>query len=194
VPEPTPPLELRTDRLVLRRWQDEDRDPFAALNADPRVMEHFPSLLSRAESDEMVDRIEAHFEAHGWGLWAAEVIESGAFIGFIGLWAPRFEAHFTPAVEVGWRLAHEHWGHGYAPEGARAAIADGFERLGLDEIVSMTSVGNDRSRRVMEKLGLTRDPADDFDHPSMPPGHRLVRHVLYRLRREDWPTAELHPA
>ena len=175
---------LRTERLVLRRWREEDLEPYAALNADPRVMEHFPALLSRAESDAMVERIEAHFDEHGWGLWAAEVVGSGAFIGFIGLWPPGFEAHFTPAVEVGWRLAHEHWGHGYAPEGARAAITHGFERLGLEEIVSMTSVGNERSRRVMEKLGLTHDPADDFDHPRMPPGHRLVRHVLYRVRRE----------
>lgn len=185
-----PPLdELRTERLVLRRWRDEDLEPFGALNADPRVMEHFPAPLSRAESDAMVERIEAHFEAHGWGLWAAEVVESGAFIGFIGLWAPGFDAHFTPAVEVGWRLAHEHWGHGYAPEGARASVTDGFERLGVDEIVSMTSVVNDRSRRVMEKLGMTHDPADDFDHPRMPPGHRLERHVLYRLQREDWRTS-----
>jgi ribosomal-protein-alanine N-acetyltransferase len=184
--DPGRPAQLRTERLVLRRWREEDREPFAALNADPRVMEHFPAPLSRAESDAMVERIEAHFEAHGWGLWAAEVVESGAFVGFIGLWPPGFEAHFTPAVEVGWRLACEHWGHGYAPEGARASITDGFERLGLDEIVSMTSVGNDRSRRVMEKLGMTHDPADDFDHPRIPAGHRLQRHVLYRLLRADW--------
>ena len=186
-----PRSELRTERLVLRRWRDEDLEPFAALNADPRVMEHFPAPLSRAESDAMVERIEAHFEAHGWGLWAAEVAASGAFTGFIGLWPPQFEAHFTPAVEVGWRLAHEHWGHGYAPEGARASITDGFERLGLEEIVSMTSVGNDRSRRVMEKLGMTHDPADDFDHPRMPPGHRLERHVLYRLGRDGWAAAAI---
>lgn len=183
--EPARTEELRTERLVLRRWREADRDPFAELNADPRVMEHFPKPLTRAESDAMVDRIEAHFDAHGWGLWAAEVAASRAFIGFIGLWPPGFEAHFTPAVEVGWRLAQEAWGHGYAPEGARTAIRDGFERLGLTEIVSMTSVDNDRSRRVMEKLGMAHDPADDFDHPNLPPGHRLVRHVLYRLRRED---------
>lgn len=185
-----PPLgQLRTERLVLRRWRHEDLEPFAALNADPRVMEHFPAPLDRAESDAMVERIEAHFEAHGWGLWAAEVVASGAFTGFIGLWPPGFEAHFTPAVEVGRPLAHEHWGQGCAPEGARAAITDGFERLGLEEIVSMTSVGNDRSRRVIEKLGMTHDPDDDFDHPRMPPGHRLERHVLYRLRRDGWAAA-----
>lgn len=193
MPGPTSPAVLRTERLVLRRWRAEDREPFAALNADPRVMEHFPNPLTRAESDDMVDRIEAHFVAHGWGLWAAEVAASGAFTGFIGLWPPAFEAHFTPAVEVGWRLAHEHWGHGYAPDGARAAITDGFERLGLDEIVSMTSVGNDRSRRVMEKLGMTHDPVDDFDHPRMPPGHRLERHVLHRLRRVDWRAGDRGP-
>jgi ribosomal-protein-alanine N-acetyltransferase len=177
------PTELRTERLRLRRWSDDDLEPFAALNADPVVMEHFPAPLTRAESDDLVARIESTFEDEEVGLWAVEVTATGSFAGFVGLWPATFEAHFTPAVEVGWRLAREHWGHGYAPEAARAALADGFERLGLEEIVSMTAVGNDRSRRVMEKLGMTRDPADDFEHPKMPAGHRLRPHVLYRLSR-----------
>lgn len=175
--------ELRTERLVLRRWRPADRAPFAALNADPVVMEHFSSTQDRASSDAFADRIDAHFERHGWGLWAVEVAGTGEFAGFTGLWTPGFEAHFTPAVEVGWRLGRPFWGRGLATEAARAAVADGFERLGLDEIVSFTSTANVRSQRVMEKVGLRRDPGGDFDHPSMPVGHHLRRHVLYRLRR-----------
>jgi RimJ/RimL family protein N-acetyltransferase len=146
-------------------------------------MEHFPSTLTRTESDALVDRIEDHFERHGWGLWAVEVVASGDFIGFVGLWPVWFTAHFTPAVEVGWRLSRSHWGHGLAPEAARAAIDDGFARLDLDEIVSLTSTGNVRSQRVMQKLGMGRDPDDDFDHPAFGDGHPLRRHVLYRTRR-----------
>ena len=175
------PSELRTERLVLRRWRAADRDPFAALNADPVVMEHFVAPLARAESDDLIDRVEDHFDREGWGLWAVEVAETGTFIGFTGLWPATFEAHFTPAVEVGWRLAQEGWGHGYATEAARASLRDGFERFAFDEIVSMTSVTNTRSQRVMEKLAMSRDPADDFDHPNVPDGHRIQRHVLYRL-------------
>jgi len=177
------PSEVRTERLVLRRWRAADREPFAALNADPVVMEHFVAPLGRAESDDMVDRIEDHFDREGWGLWAVEVAATARCIGFTGLWPVTFDAPFTPAVEVGWRLAQEGWGHGYATEAARASLQDGFERFAFDEIVSMTSVGNARSRRVMEKLGLTRDPADDFDHPKVPAGHPIQRHVLYRLPR-----------
>jgi RimJ/RimL family protein N-acetyltransferase len=177
------PTELRTDRLLLRRWRPEDRDPFADLNADPVVMEHFVACLTRAESDDLIDRIEDHFDAEGYGLWAVEITETGQFAGFVGLWPATFDAPFTPAVEVGWRLARPAWGSGYAPEAARTAATDGFERVGLDEIVSMTSVGNTRSRRVMEKLGMTCDPADDFDHPNVPVDHPIRRHVLYRLRR-----------
>lgn len=174
--------ELRTDRLLLRRWRPSDRDPFAAMNADARVMEHFPNLLTREESDATAARIDNHFEQHGFGLWAVEVIGVSPFIGFVGLATPRFEASFTPCVEIGWRLAAEHWGHGYATEGARAAAAFGFESLGLSEIVSFTVPANIRSRRVMEKIGMTNDPADDFDHPLLPAGHPLQRHVLYRLK------------
>ena len=177
------PSELQTERLVLRRWRAADREPFAALNADPVVMEHFVAPLARAESDDLVDRIEDHFDQEGWGLWAVEVTETSRFIGFTGLWPATFEAPFTPAVEVGWRLAQEGWGRGYATEAARASLRDGFERFAFDEVVSMTSLTNTRSQRVMQKLGMTRDPADDFDHPNVPDGHRIQRHVLYRLTR-----------
>ena len=165
--------ELVTDRLLLRRWRPEDRPLFAAINADPRVMEFFPKLLSREESDATVDRIEAHFAQHGFGLWAVEVPGVTPFAGFVGLAHPRFEATFTPCVEIGWRLAAEHWGRGYATEGATAALAFGFEQLKLAEILSFTVPGNVRSRRVMEKIGMTHSPADDFDHPLVSAGHKL---------------------
>jgi ribosomal-protein-alanine N-acetyltransferase len=179
------PRELRTERLLLRRWRREDREPFAAMNADPRVMEFFPALLSRAESDARVDRIETHFEQHGFGLWAVEIAGVTPFAGFIGLSIPSFEAHFTPCVEAGWRLAAEHWGRGYAPEGARAALAFGFDSLGLGQIVSYTATSNLRSRRVMEKIGMNHDPGSDFDHPLLPEGHPLRRHVFYRIGRPE---------
>jgi RimJ/RimL family protein N-acetyltransferase len=176
-------VELETERLRLRRWRAEDREPYAVLNADPIVMEHFVAPLSRAESDDHVDRIEAAFAEHGWGLWAAERRDTGEFIGFIGLGIPRFEAPFLPGIEVGWRLAKEHWGHDFAPEGAREALRFAFEDLALPEVLSFTSVGNANSRRVMEKIGMVHDPADDFDHPNVPDGHPIKRHVLYRKQR-----------
>jgi RimJ/RimL family protein N-acetyltransferase len=174
--------QLRTERLLLRRWRDTDREPFAAMNADPVVMEFFPKLLTPAESDDFVDRIEHAFEARGWGLWAVEVAEHGAFAGFVGLWPADFDAPFTPAVEIGWRLNSPFWGKGYAPEAARAALQFGFEQLGLDEIVSFTAVINQRSQRVMQKIGMTSDPAESFDHPRPDIPERLRRHVLYRIR------------
>ncbi len=173
--------ELRTERLLLRRWSDADREPFAALNADPTVMEFFPAPLTGAESNALVDKIEAHFAKTGFGLWAVEDVASSDFVGFVGLWPATFAAPFTPAVEIGWRLAQRHWGRGLAPEAARAALADGFDRLGLDEIVSFTAAINTNSRRVMSKIGMVHDAAEDFDHPSVEPGDRLERHVLYRL-------------
>ena len=176
-------VELTTDRLLLRGWRDDDRAPFAALNADPEVMEHFPAPLTRAESDALVDRITTGFDVHGYGLWAVEERATGGFIGFTGLTLQTFPAHFTPAVEVGWRLARRSWGHGFATEAATAAVAYGFDVAGLDEIVSITAVTNVRSQRVMQRLGMTRDPADDFDHPNIAEGSPLRRHVLYRLRR-----------
>jgi ribosomal-protein-alanine N-acetyltransferase len=148
-------------------------------------MEHFPARLSRAQSDDLIEAIEAGFEAHGFGLWALETREGGEFIGFTGLAVPTFEAHFMPAVEVGWRLARSAWGCSYATEAARAALDFGFGEAGLDEVVSFTTPANQRSRAVMERLGMSHDPADDFDHPSLPAGHALRRHVLYRLRHPD---------
>ncbi|HLJ95461.1 MAG TPA: GNAT family N-acetyltransferase [Gemmataceae bacterium] len=177
------PRELRTKRLYLRRWLSEDREPFARLNADPRVVEFLPKPLSREESDAVADRIEAHFQKHGFGLWAVAIPEITPFAGFIGLSNPRFEAPFTPCVEIGWRLDAEFWNRGYATEGARAALEFGFVSLQLKEIVSFTVPGNVRSRRVMEKLGMTYSASDDFDHPLLPEGHPLRRHVLYRSRR-----------
>ena len=173
---------LTTERLRLRRWRDSDLEPFAAMNADPAVMEFYPALLTRTESDAMLARIENSFDDRGFGLWAVEIKTTGRFAGCVGLSLATFEARFTPAVEVGWRLARDQWGQGYATEAARAAVADGFERGGLSEIVSFTSEINVRSRNVMEKLGMTRDEADDFEHPAIPAGHLLCLHVLYRLR------------
>lgn len=180
---------LRTERLALRAWRDEDRTAFAALNADPTVMEHFPTTLTPAESDAFVDRIEATWSARGFGLWAVDVVAptgtAEPFIGYVGLWPAD---HVGPGgVEVGWRLAHRSWGNGYAPEGARAALAFGFDDLGLDEIVSFTVPTNARSRRVMEKIGMTHDPDRDFDHPRVDPvAHPdFVRHVLYRITPPD---------
>ncbi len=175
---------LTTGRLILRRWRDSDREPFARMNADSRVMEFFAAPLSLQESNALVDKIEAHFEEHSVGLYAVELRRDGAFIGFIGMSVPDFEASFS--VEVGWRLAAEYWGHGLATEGARAVVQHGFQTLDLDEIVATTVPANTRSRRVMEKLAMTHNPMDDFDHPLLPEGHRLRRHVLYRLRRSDW--------
>lgn len=176
-------LTIETERLWLRQWREADREPFAAMNADPVVMECFPNTLSAEESDAVVERIARHFDELGFGLWAVEVKDGASFIGFVGLSTPRFEAHFTPCVEIGWRLAAPYWGQGYATEGARAALDFGFRHAGLDEIVSLTAVQNQRSRRVMERIGMTRSPAEDFDHPVLPAGHRLARHVLYRIQR-----------
>ncbi|MBO9534322.1 MAG: GNAT family N-acetyltransferase [Solirubrobacteraceae bacterium] len=179
-----PPSELRTERLVLRRWRDEDREPFAAMNADPRVMEFFPSTLTRDQSDGLIERLERSFDDDKLGLWAVEA--EGRFVGFTGLLWQHPPLPFAPAVEVGWRLATEAWGHGYASEAAAASLDDGFTRVGLSDVVSMTAVANLRSRRVMERLGMRQDPAEDFDHPSLAPGHPLERHVLYRLAADAW--------
>jgi len=182
-----PEVEIATARLRLRRWRAEDLEPFAALNADRDVMEHFPSPLSTAESAALLTRMERHFEDHGFGFWAAELPGGAPFIGSIGLAVPDFETSFTPCVEIGWRLARPWWGRGLATEGARAALTYGFERLGLREIVSFTVPGNTRSRRVMEKVGMRY--SEDFEHPRIAPGHSLRRHVLYRLPRGEWTTA-----
>ena len=177
---------LASARVRLRPWRNADRAPFAAMNADPRVMAFFPSCLTSAESDALADRIAAHFERHGFGLWALELPGVAPFAGCVGLALPGFVARFTPCVEIGWRLAFDHWGRGYATEAARLALARAFGPLGLREVVSFTTVGNRRSRAVMERLGMRHDVAEDFDHPSLADGHPLRRHVLYRLAAEGF--------
>ena len=176
-------VDLHTPRLLLRRWRESDLPAFAALNADPRVMEHLPKPLSREESDAMAARVRDHFARHGFGLWAVEVPGEAGFIGSVGLVTATFDAHFTPCVEVGWRLAQAHWGKGYATEAASAALDFAFGRLGLDEVVSFTVPANRRSRRVMERIGMRHDAEGSFEHPALPPGHSLRPHVLYRRRR-----------
>mgnify|MGYP001170176361 CR=1 FL=1 len=171
-----------TERLLLRPWRETDKAPFAALNNDPRVYATLAGPMTRADSDAFADRIMAHINEHGWGLWAVEVPGAADFIGFVGLSRPRFEAHFTPCVEIGWRLAFDHWGKGYATEAAHAVLDFGFEALKLPEIVSFTTVSNTRSRAVMERLSFTHDARDDFDHPMLAADHPLQRHVLYRRR------------
>jgi len=179
-------LTLTTPRLLLRAWREEDLAAFAALNADARVMEFFPKPLTRAESDTAARRNAEHFERHGFGKWAVEVRSGPPFVGYVGLAVPAFEAHFTPCVEIGWRLAAEHWGRGYATEGARASLAHAFDVLDRDEVVSFTTTANQRSRHVMEKLGLVRRPEEDFDHPGVPATWTGRRHVVYAITREQW--------
>lgn len=183
-----PGTGIQTKRLLLRGWRESDLEPFAALNADPEVMEHFPAPLSVSQSRAMVERIEEIFIRYGFGLWAVEVLATGEFIGFTGLSPVSFEAHFTPAVEVGWRLAKDAWGNGYATEAARASLAYAFGPAGLEELVSFTATTNKPSQRVMERIGMTH--AEDFDHPRLPAGHRLQRHVLYRITRAQWESSQ----
>ncbi len=194
--------QLRTERLLLRRWRSGDREPYAAINADPQVREYFPDILTRSLSDAQIDVFEQHFEQHGFGMWAVVLRagdpgrgggdsggddgDDGELIGFTGMDLATYDAHFTPAVEIGWRLARRHWGHGYATEAARAALAFGFEQLECVEIVACTAPANLRSRAVMERLGMSWDPREDFDHPDVAAGHPLRRHVLYRLSAAEW--------
>jgi 3-dehydroquinate dehydratase/shikimate dehydrogenase len=175
---------IKSERLILRPWRKEDLEPFTQLNADPRVMQYFPSTLNPEESHQLFKRINAKIDERGWGFWAVSLKENDTFIGMIGLNdldKSNFPVHFTPAVEVGWRLAYDYWNKGYATEGATACLKYGFETLKLDEIVAFTAVKNLRSRAVMEKIGMHHDPKDDFEHPKIPEGHSLRRHVLYRI-------------
>lgn len=182
MPAPT----LTTARLILRPWRDEDLDAFASLNSDPNVMAHFPKLLSREESDAQVARIRLAMAQNPFGLWALEAPGIAEFIGFAGLARPTFSAPFTPCIEVGWRLARDYWGHGYASEAASAALNYAFRLPNISGIVSFTVPENRRSRAVMERLGMERDPAEDFDHPTLPEGDPLRRHVLYRISKAKW--------
>lgn len=177
---------ISTDRISLRTWQASDQIFFSQMNADSQVMEYFPSTLTENETQTLIERINEHLRCHQFGLWAAELKETKEFMGFIGLSIPSFSAHFTPCVEIGWRLARQYWGQGLATEGAKAVLAYGFSQLNLDEIVSFTALNNYRSRRVMEKIGLTRQEKDDFDNPRLALDHPLSRHVLYRLSQIQW--------
>ncbi len=177
---------LKTERLILRPWREEDLEPFAEMNRDTRVMEYFPALLTKEESDQMGKRMGTRLKERGWGWWAVSIPDIAEFIGFIGLNSIDKETlpvPFTPAVEIGWRIAHPFWGKGYATEGALACLKYGFEELHLKEIVSFTAVLNTRSRHVMEKIGMSHNPKDDFDHPKIPTGNVLKKHVLYRLKK-----------
>lgn len=176
---------LRTDRLLMRAFTPDDVAPFAALNADPVVMEHFVRPQTRSETEAFVARIEVHWREHGWGLWALERRDTREFIGYTGLWPVRFEASFEPRVEVGWRMAAAHWGHGFATEAAHAALDHAFEVLGWTEVASFTARGNLRSQAVMRRIGMRRDPSCDFDHPAVPEGHPVRPHVFYRIAATD---------
>lgn len=172
-------MEYHTERLILRLWKQSDREPFAAMNADPDVMRYFPSTRTREESDSMVNAVEQILADKGWGLWAVEEKSSGAFIGFVGLNIPGYELPFSPVIEIGWRLDKAFWGKGYAPEAARKALEIGFQQFAMKEIVAFTALTNLPSQRVMEKIGMTR--CEEFDHPSLAEGHPLRRHILYRI-------------
>lgn len=177
---------LVTQRLILRPWRESDRLPFRELNGDPDVMRHFPHPLSAERSDAIMDAWQDHIERHGWGFWAVERIRDGAFVGAVGIAHANFAAPFTPAVEIGWRMAKAYWRKGYTLEAASRALDHGFGTLRLEEIVAFTLPANLPSRGVMERLGMTHSPADDFEHPSVEEGHPMRHHVLYRLRRKDW--------
>jgi len=177
--------QLTGTRIILRQWRDDDAAPFAALNADPVVMEYFPATLSRAESDAVIERIHALFARFGYGLWALEIPGVTPFAGMVGIAHVGFDAPFTPATEIGWRLARAYWGKGYATEAAELALAYGFKNLQLPEIVSFTASGNLRSQAVMQRIGMTHDASDDFDHPRLAAGHRLRRHVLFRKKSDQ---------
>jgi ribosomal-protein-alanine N-acetyltransferase len=170
----------------LRQWRESDLLPYAKLNADQRVMEFMLGTMTEAESRQSIEGIKKHFDTHGFGRWAVEIADSEKFIGFVGLNIPSYPLAFSPCVEVAWRICAEEWGNGYAPEAANEAMRDGFERVGLQEIVSFTTSANLKSRRVMEKLGMQYCPAEDFDHRMVAEGHRLRRHVLYRLSKAGW--------
>jgi RimJ/RimL family protein N-acetyltransferase len=177
--------DIITSRLILRSWRSSDLAPFATMGQDPEVMRYFPSLLDQAQSDAMANRCQELIEMRGWGFWAAEERSSGEFVGFIGLHVPSDALPFSPCVEVGWRLARQHWGKGLASEGARAALDFGFETIGLEEIVSFTALVNLRSQAVMERIGMERQ-AQTFRHPAIPDDHELAEHCLYKAGRPSW--------
>ncbi len=178
-------IELKTERLILRQWKQSDFVPFANMNADSEVMEYYPSTLSNEESDAMAEQIKALITERSWGFWAVETIVDGQFIGFVGLHKPTYDLPVSPCIEIGWRLGREFWGNGYATEAAKEAMRFAFSELGLDKIYSFASVSNEKSWKVMGRLGMT-DTGDNFDHPIIPEGHALREHVLYKITREEW--------
>ncbi|GBU13801.1 GCN5 family N-acetyltransferase [Enterobacterales bacterium] len=186
VPVVIPGIEITTPRLVMRQWCEEDLAPFAAMNADPKVMEYFPATLTREQSDDMAQRCSALIAERGWGIWALETREDGKFIGFLGLHTPGYNLPFTPCVEIGWRLCADAWGKGLASEAARAAFDVGFNRLNLNEIVAFTALPNIRSQALMQRMGMSLSPDENFDHPAVEAGSWLQEHCLYRLHRDDW--------
>lgn len=177
---------IETDRLILRTWREENLLPFSRLNADSRVMEYFPSTLTFDQTKSFLEMLKTRQEEDGFSFLAAELKSTGEFIGMIGLNRPRYQTPFTPCVEIGWRIAFEHWNNGYATEGATACLAYGFENLNLDEIVSFTASTNLKSQRIMEKIGMQRNPTGDFNHPNVPEGHPLSLHVLYFVKKEQF--------
>ncbi|MFT3927077.1 MAG: GNAT family N-acetyltransferase [Myxococcales bacterium] len=179
-------ITLHTERLVLRPWRESDLEPFARLNADPEVMRYLPGQLSREESETLMQRLQDHIRAHGYGLWALEERDGAPLVGFVGIVHAVFEAHFTPCIEVGWRLARHAWGKGYATEAARESLRFAFDALSQQEVLAYTVPPNLASRRVMDRIGMTHDASGDFDHPRLPPGHPLRPHVLYRLPKAAW--------
>ncbi|CAM3517579.1 GNAT family N-acetyltransferase [Parendozoicomonas haliclonae] len=179
------PIQIETERLLLRQWKESDREPFHRMCRDPQVMEYFPALLSRSESDERIDRCKALIDEKGWGFWALEYKQTGEFIGFTGLNTPQDDLPFSPCVEIGWRLSPAFWGKGLAIEAAQAALTFGFEQLQLEEIVSFAVKDNLKSTAVMERLGMIREP-NTFEHPALAEGHPLREHCLYRLTRIQW--------
>jgi ribosomal-protein-alanine N-acetyltransferase len=179
-------LTLHTERLLLRRWNDEDRVPFAAINSDPEVMRYRFAPLRRQESDHLIDEIEACFDERGFGLWAVERRHDRRLLGFTGLAVSDFDAPFCPAIDIGWTLAQDAWGYGYATEAATASLDYAFGELQLSEVVAHTTNQNEPSQAVMRRLGMTHDPADDFDGPWYPVGHPRRRFVLYRINDPEW--------
>jgi RimJ/RimL family protein N-acetyltransferase len=182
-------IYFETDRLLLRDWSGDDLEPFAAMNADEKVMEFYPAIIDREGSDTLAMRLQQDMDAIGFGLYAAEVKSTGNFIGYVGISEVRFPADFAPALEIGWRLAAESWGHGYATEAAKACMAHAFSEFGFPDLVSFTTRGNKRSIAVMERIGMLRNPADDFEHPNLPAGHPLRPHVLYRIENPGMPNS-----
>lgn len=178
-------MEMETQRLRLRRWKKEDRIDFARINADPIVMQYYPNVLSTVESNAMADRIESLFTAKGWGFWAVEHINDQRFIGFVGLHEPNYKLPVTPCVEIGWRLAKEYWGYGYATEAASACLAVAFETLDLPQVYSFASVTNKKSQAVMQRLGMVNTQIN-FEHPMIPDNHPLREHVLYKIDKQEW--------